>query len=138
MTTIAIVGSRASAQPERIRAYVNALPADTVIVSGGAVGADTVAADAARARGLQVIEYVVTPAEWRRLGKAAGMMRNVKIVNAADELVAFWDGVSSGTLDSIRKARKRGIRVTVVDTDGAVTITDAVPQGSYSDAIDGS
>ena len=33
-----------------------------------------------------------------------GVIRNTDIINYADEVVAFWDGKSKGTKDSIDKA----------------------------------
>ena len=41
-------------------------------------------------------------------------MRNPDIVAAADRVVAFWDGTSRGTADSIEIARKTGKPVAVV------------------------
>jgi hypothetical protein len=41
------------------------------------------------------------------------MIRNQDIVNAADKVVAFWDGVSKGTKNTIDTAKKLGKEVTV-------------------------
>jgi hypothetical protein len=41
-------------------------------------------------------------------------MRNAEVVARADVVVAFWDGVSAGTQDAIRRARKEGIPIFVV------------------------
>ena len=112
---VAIVGSRDYPSPSLVRAFVNTLPDDTIIISGGARGVDTVAEQAARYRHLKVEIY---PAEWDKWGRSAGMMRNGKIINAADRVVAFWDGISKGTADSIRKARAAGKPVTVFDALG--------------------
>lgn len=90
--------------------YVNALPADTVVVSGGARGVDRTAAQTARARGLQVKEFIPN---WN-MGKGAGFIRNEQIVNAADRVVAFWDGKSSGTAHSISLADRAGKPVIVI------------------------
>lgn len=110
MVKIAIVGSRTYADLDAVRSYVSELPADTIIVSGGASGVDLVAEDAAHAKGLQT---VIFPAQWQSYGKRAGMVRNAQIVAEADQLVAFWDGVSKGTKNSIDLARKKGIPVRV-------------------------
>src|ERR1019366_3739515 len=95
---IAIVGSRDYPHPEKVRALINNLPADTVVISGGARGVDTWAEQAARARGLEVIIF---PALWHAYGKRAGFIRNRQIVESADKVVAFWDGLSKGTKMSI-------------------------------------
>lgn len=77
----------------------------TVIISGGALGIDTCAAEYARARGLRLVEIRPNYAQY---GKGAPLRRNTEIVDRADLVLAFWDGHSSGTGDSIRKARARG------------------------------
>lgn len=108
---VAIVGSRNYPRPMDVVVYVRELPADTVVVSGGAAGVDSWAVEAARYRGLETLTLL---AQWSRHGRAAGMIRNQEIVNAADRLVAFWNGESPGTADSIAKARARGIQVEVI------------------------
>lgn len=108
---IAIVGSRQFAQLERVHAYVAALPADTTVVTGGALGVDQAAEAAARARGLSLLIFLP---EWKRYGKRAGLVRNDQIVEASEKVVAFWDGVSRGTKYTIDLARKKGIEVEVI------------------------
>ncbi len=81
--------------------YVNALPPGTIVISGGARGVDKTAEDAARARGLEVEIY---PADWS-LGKGAGMIRNKTIVDRAEKLGVFWDGVSPGTKSTLGMAK---------------------------------
>jgi hypothetical protein len=71
------------------------------VVSGGARGVDSWAVDFARARGLHFEEY---PADWDRYGKSAGYHRNRDLVDKADFVVAFWDGVSRGTFHTIQLA----------------------------------
>lgn len=99
---IAIVGSRDFKDLGAVVRYVKSLPKDTIIVSGGARGVDSVAANTARDCGLQV---QIFEAMWHTYGKQAGMIRNAEIIRAADKVVAFWDGVSRGTFDSINKAK---------------------------------
>jgi len=102
---IAVVGSRNWSDPDRIRRYIDALPPDTVVVSGGAIGADRVAAAAARARGLPVEIFW---AKWRENGRSAWFIRNDEMIRAVDEVVAFWDGSSKETFDSIARAHRYG------------------------------
>lgn len=123
---IAIVGSRDFPRLEWVRGFVDQilhealraygklpatldeLPAVTrnlVILSGGARGVDSTAVERARMHKIFVEEI---PAEWDRLGKGAGMIRNTEIVARADEVYAFWDGESRGTWDTIKKARAAG------------------------------
>src|SRR5688572_23745979 len=109
---IAIVGSRPKTLPTRhgtfteatvrrheaVKAYIKTLPPDSIIISGGARGVDTIAEVAAESLGLKTMIF---PAEWQRYGKSAGHRRNALMVAAADKVVCFWDGRSRGTKGSI-------------------------------------
>jgi hypothetical protein len=110
MTKIAIVGSRGYGNELQVRLYVQSLPKDVIVVSGGARGVDSWAVDEAKKCGL---ETQVFKADWSQ-GRGAGFARNSDIVKASDEVVAFWDGLSSGTQDTIWKARVVGKPVTVI------------------------
>lgn len=59
------------------------------IVSGGARGVDSCAAEYARARGIILTEFLP---EYDIYGRGAPIVRNKKIVDYADKVVAFWDG----------------------------------------------
>jgi len=41
-------------------------------------------------------------------------MRNKQIVDAADEVIAFWDGKSSGTKSTIDFAQEKGIPTHII------------------------
>jgi hypothetical protein len=107
---VAIVGSRSYPDLFRVQSYVATLPPEIIVVSGGAHGVDSVAEQAARKQGL---ETLIFPADWEKYGKSAGFKRNIQIVEASDIVVAFWDGVSKGTLHSISEAAKRNIKVVI-------------------------
>lgn len=79
----------------------------TVIISGGASGADTLAEEFASAFGL---EEEIYPAEWKKYGKSAGMIRNKTIVDRCDMMLAFYgpDGPTPGTQGSVRLAKEAG------------------------------
>lgn len=111
---VAIVGSRDYRNRTAVVNYVCDLPDGTVVVSGGARGVDSLAVKMAEECGLS---FVVFYADWS-LGKKAGPLRNQKIVDHADMVVAFHDGVSRGTRSTIELARKAGKPVTVIGTDG--------------------
>lgn len=99
---VAIVGSRQFEDMEKVRQYVRELPAGTTVISGGAPGVDRIAVMEAQIRGL---ETIVIPANWGAYGQIAGFLRNTEIVRQADRIVAFWDGESPGTQDTMRKAK---------------------------------
>lgn len=76
------------------------------------VGADVLAEHVCRELG---IETEVHYAEWDRYGHRAGPIRNRKMIDSDVEgVLAFWDGSSSGTGDTIHCARGRGLPVRVV------------------------
>lgn len=112
---IAVVGSRTFTDRHRLYVALDGLTQDyrkdnVLIISGGARGADSLAEDWANESG---VEIQVFEAEWDLYGKRAGMIRNSKIIALADIVLAFWDGTSKGTLDSINKARSAGKRVLI-------------------------
>lgn len=82
------------------------------ILSGGAKGADALAKAYAFSSELPYEEY---PADWKQHGKAAGFIRNQKMLDEGkpDLVVAFPGG--SGTADMVRRARKAGVEVIVVE-----------------------
>ncbi len=86
----------------------------TTIVSGGASGTDALAVRYANEHKIDVIVY---PADWKEHGKRAGPMRNTLIVDRSEYIVAFLSKKSRGTLDTINKAKAKGIPVTVLQVD---------------------
>ena len=91
-----------------------------VILSGRAPGADRLGERYANAVGLELEEY---PADWNRLKKRAGMVRNAEMVKHADGLIALWDGKSPGTRHVIACAHARGIPTYVYVFDPADFLT---------------
>lgn len=98
---IAIVGSR-NINVDNIGLYVS--DADE-IVSGGAVGVDSCAAEYAKMNGIKLTEFLP---EYALYGRAAPIVRNKKIVDYADKVIVFWNGSSKGTLSVIKYAEKTG------------------------------
>lgn len=120
---VAIVGSRDYPAPEAVRRFVADLAAkypEAIVVSGAARGVDSIAASAARAHSLEVIEF---PADWAGRGKRAGFERNVKIIEAADRVVAFWDGKSRGTRHSVDLASAMEKPLYVYGPSGHLLVT---------------
>ena len=70
----------------------------TLVVSGGARGADKMGEDWAKEHG---IDTLIFPADWDKHGKAAGYIRNEDIIKNCDQAIAFWDNISRGTKHSI-------------------------------------
>lgn len=87
-----------------------ALEPGHTLLHGGCRGVDRIAAELAAGWGWQVLEY---PADWPRYGRAAGPLRNRRMVEDAQAGVAVWDGRSRGTADAIAQLRRAGRPVCV-------------------------
>lgn len=85
---------------------------DHTIIHGAARGADTLAALFAKMFGLQVEAY---PADWNGQGRAAGILRNQRMLDTGIGLVVAFPG-GSGTADMVFRAIKAGVRVIEVRT----------------------
>lgn len=79
-------------------------------VSGGAKGADRLAE--VYADSFEIPIEIIKP-KWEKFGRSAGMIRNGEIIKAADIVIAFWDGESKGTKNSIDRALKAKKRLFV-------------------------
>lgn len=101
---LAVVGSRDFDDYEFLKKMLNYHPC-TQIISGGARGADTLAKRYAAEHGIPIKEFIP---DWDTHGKSAGYLRNRQIIDASDELVAFWNKISRGTKHSIDLAENAG------------------------------
>jgi predicted Rossmann fold nucleotide-binding protein DprA/Smf involved in DNA uptake len=108
---IAIVGSRVLRPRKQIYDLLVGKPGNTIVISGGARGVDEVAEEIARHLRLEV---EIFPADWDTYGMSAGYLRNKQIVEAADEIFVYWDGVSRGSMHTINLARAAGKPLTIV------------------------
>lgn len=110
---LAVVGSRKWADRKLFWKHLSEYHAeygqDLHIVSGGAPkGADHLAEEFARQRGLSItVHHALWEDERGVLNMAAGYARNTRIVEDCDRLIAFWDMSSRGTGDTLTKARWR-------------------------------
>lgn len=86
----------------------------TCVLSGTAQGADSLGELWAKQNNIPVERY---PANWNKYGKIAGFLRNSEMVKKADAIIAFWDGTSRGTKDTIEKALAAGLHVFVIHFD---------------------
>lgn len=104
---LAIVGSRTFVDYQVLCEEMAKLPTPSLIVSGGAKGADALGKKYADEHN---IPTKIFPAIWHPQGedgpmdKGAGMKRNTDIIKESTAVLAFWDGDSTGTVDSINKA----------------------------------
>lgn len=112
---IAIIGSRDFKDYDLIVSEIEKLDLQTddiKIVSGGARGADKLGEKYADNNNYE--KFIFKP-EWDRYGAGAGAIRNRQIIKESDIVIAFWDGESKGTKNSIGIAKKLNKRLIIVE-----------------------
>ena len=95
---LAIVGSRSWTDKKRIEQAMSKYKGLEEIITGGASGADSLAEEIAKEKNIFV--NVIRPDFSKDRGKIVPeryLERNARIVLEADEVLCFWDGVSSGS-----------------------------------------
>lgn len=112
---IIVAGSRTFSDYEllskRLEKLIAADRERVEIVCGEAKGADSLGRRYAQEHEIPIRSF---PADWKNYGKSAGMVRNQKMANYGNELIAFWDGRSAGTRNMIRLAKEKGMPVTLI------------------------
>lgn len=118
---LGIVGSRSFTDYEYFKECMRQFEKYEIscIISGGAIGADSLAEKYAFEN--EIPAKIFKP-NYNLHGRKAPMLRNTTIVENSDMVVAFWDGVSGGTQDSINKARKLKKAVIIFRVDGIGTL----------------
>lgn len=104
---VLVCGGRHYADRQKVYKILDTLQ-PTCIVTGMAPGADTLAWDWAKARGIPTEEY---PADWKKHGRSAGPIRNAKMLQESKPklVVAFPGG--SGTAHMVRISREAHVPV---------------------------
>lgn len=80
----------------------------TELVSGGAIGVDSIALQWAHMNGVKITMF---KPDWALYMKQAGLIRNAQMARHADALIAVWDGKSNGTRHMIEKAEEMGLPI---------------------------
>lgn len=110
-TKVIVTGGRDFNDFEAVKKVLDCLPKITTIIEGGAQGADYCAKKYADCRGKLNVTY---SADWKTHGKAAGPIRNSKMLNDhKDALVVSFPG-GRGTKHCTEEATRLGLPVLVV------------------------
>jgi len=109
--TVLVCGGRTYNNKETIYEVLSSIHKETpisVLIHGAAKGADTLAGCWARENNIKEKQY---PALWNTYGKAAGSIRNQKMLddNTVELVIAFPGG--KGTADMVERAKKANIEV---------------------------
>lgn len=122
LVPIAIVGSRSFLERDVVEAYVrDVLPKNARVISGGAPGPDTWAADQAKLMGYPVTIFPIDYANLPAVGRAfevtrRAYQRNKAIAQECEYLVAFWNPLlpsgapnpRGGTRHVVKQAKELG------------------------------
>ena len=85
---------------------------EIIIISGHCSGVDLMGERYAAENGFKVEIFLP---EWKKYGRAAGPMRNKKMAERANLVIAFWDGRSNGTKSLIKYAQNSKKEVITID-----------------------
>ncbi len=112
---VLVCGGRDFEDREHLDTTLDAIHARTpisLVIHGGAKGADMMACEWAEANGVTYRRFL---ASWITDGKAAGPIRNARMLaeGKPDLVVAFPGG--KGTTDMITKAQAKGVTVTIIE-----------------------
>ncbi len=108
---VAVIGSRSFSDYKLLEETLESISGISQIVSGGSKGADSLAEEYAEQR--QISMVIIKP-DWKQYGKGAGIVRNRKIIETVEMVVAFWDGKSKGTASSLKMAKSKWIPILTV------------------------
>ena len=108
---LSIIGSRSFFDYTMLEKILNKEKID-ILVSGGAIGADSLGEQYAENNNIPTLIF---KPDWKRFGRAAGFIRNKDIIDNSDKVIAFWDGKSKGTLNSINLAKKQNKKVIIYE-----------------------
>lgn len=108
---LGVVGSRKFNNYELLKSELNKFKKITLIVSGGAPGADILSEEYATAYNIPT--QIFYP-NYEVYGRSAPFKRNTQIVENSDFIIAFWDSKSNGTKDSINKAKRLNKPVKII------------------------
>jgi hypothetical protein len=112
---VLVCGDRNWRNIEAIRRELAFFPLGTVIIHGGASGADSLSGVVGREFGFTIRSF---PAQWDKYGKAAGPVRNTQMLREGqpDIILAFHENIESskGTKNMITQARKAALPVKLI------------------------
>lgn len=116
---VLVCGDRKWDDEVAIKKELEALPPDSVIIQGFALGADRIAYLVASQLHLECISY---PAQWKKYGRAAGQIRNMQMLleGKPDVIFAFHHNIlaSKGTRNMVEQGLRTGVPVFLFSLDG--------------------
>ena len=83
---------------------------DCSLISGGAIGVDTLAERFAKEYEVDIEVY---KPNYTKYGKKAPLIRNKKMAELCDKAICFWDGQSRGTMHTLMMLAQMGKETTI-------------------------
>lgn len=113
MTQLLVCGSRYYSNSSTVASVLDEYDI-TEVICGDCKGADSLARTYCIKNS---IKCTVFKAEWDLYGKAAGPIRNKKMVQYVndDAVVIAFDSSGRGTTSTVNMAKKRGLKVIIID-----------------------
>lgn len=113
---VIVCGGRDYANAEMLNLVLDEIHAKTpitMLIQGGAKGADSLAFDWGLSKPSVHVRTVF--AEWDTYGRKAGPMRNAEMLKLAPDLVVAFPG-GRGTADMVRQTLDAGVRLIEIPT----------------------
>ncbi len=114
MMKVLICGDREWQDSKTIADRIKHLPPGTKVIHGACRGVDRIAGNAAFNLGLGVVQY---PAQWKKYGRAAGPIRNKRMLDEKPDLVIVFHtnlARSKGTKNMMTLAVDAGIPIEII------------------------
>lgn len=108
---LAVIGLKEFTDYSQLKSVLDFISGISVIVSGGAPGADTLARKYAHQHNIKFLEF---PPDFEKYGNEAKHTRDRSIVEHCDKVVAFWDGKCEGTKYTMDFAKQQGKPVKII------------------------
>ena len=108
---LAVIGTKKFTDFNFLSSTLKKIPNIELIISGGALGTDTLAKKFAIQNKIEFLEF---PPDYKKYGDKAKHIRDKLIVEECDELIAFWDGKCEGTKYTMDYAKGLGKPVKII------------------------
>ena len=108
---LAVIGTKKFIDYRILSNILDKIPNIKMIISGGAIGTDTLAEKYAVQDKINFLKF---PPNYKKYGDKAKHIRDKLIVEECDELIAFWDGECEGTKYTLDYAEQLGKPIKIV------------------------
>ncbi|MDP8203819.1 MAG: SLOG family protein [Candidatus Tenebribacter mawsonii] len=108
---LAVIGTKKFTDYIFLSSILKKIPNIEIIISGGAIGTDTLAKQFAIQNNIELKEF---PPDYKKFGDKAKHIRDKLIAKECDELIAFWDGECDGTKYTIDYAEQLGKTIEII------------------------